>query len=150
MVCSLHLKADSHYNTVIRTREPNVDRYVFWTFNHDSTFMNIRNNIFVVAGDIKVLWPYIKPTGHKRSMIGDQPHDHNLYFSIGDEDPIGIKPGKGDIIADPLFIDAKNENFRLSIKSPAINKGAKLYYSQDLDGYFVSRDGLTDIGAYEF
>ena len=137
-------------NTVIRTREPNVDRYIFWTFNHDSTFITIRNNIFVVASDIKVLRPYINPKGHKRSMIGDQPHDHNLYFSIGDTDPIGIQPGKGDIIADPVFIDARNENFRLSIKSPAIDKGVKLTYSQDLDGYPVPRHGLTDIGAYEF
>lgn len=137
-------------NTVIRTREPNVDRYVFWTFNHDSTFITIRNNIFVVASDIKVLGPYIKPTGHKRSMIGDQPHDHNLYFSAGNPDPIGIEPGKGDIIANPIFMDARNENFRLGKKSPAINKGVKLNYPHDLDGYPVPRNGLTDIGAYEF
>lgn len=137
-------------NTVIRTREPNVDRYVFWTFDHDSTFMSIRNNVFVLAKDIKVFGPYEKPKGHKRSMIGDQPHDHNLYFSKGDSDPIGIEPGTGDIIADPEFIDDKNGNFRPGQNSPAINHGAPLGYKKDLDGDVVPRNGVTDIGAFEF
>ena len=137
-------------NTVIRTREPNVDRYVFWTFNHDSTFMIVRNNIFVVAKDIKVFGPYVKPKGHKRAMVGDQPHDHNLYFSIDNPDPIGISPGKGDIVTNPLFIDDKNENFRLRKNSPAVNHGANLGYTNDIDGYPVPRNDLTDIGSYEF
>ena len=137
-------------NTVVRTREPNVDRYVFWTFNHDSTSITVRNNIFIVAQDIKVFGPYVKPKGHKRSMIGDQLHDHNLYFSNGDQDPIGVKPGRGDIIANPLFIDARNENFRLRKNSPAINHGAPLGYTNDLDSYPVPRNNLTDIGAYEY
>ncbi len=137
-------------NTIVRTREPNVDRYVFWTFNHDSTFITVRNNIFFLAGDIKVFGPYVKPKGHKRSMIGDQPHDHNLYFSIGDADPIGILPGDGDIIAEPLFIDYKNRNFRLSKSSPAVNAGSKTNYKNDLDGYPVPKNNLPDIGAYEF
>jgi hypothetical protein len=83
-------------------------------------------------------------------MVGDQPHDHNLYFSIDNPDPIGINPGKGDIVANPLFIDYKNENFRLSKNSPARNHGANLGYAEDLDGYPVPRNSLTDIGAYEF
>lgn len=137
-------------NTVIRTREPNVDRYIFWTFNRDSTFLVVRNNIFVFAKDIKVFGPYIKPVGHKRTRVGDQVHDHNLYFSTGNTDPIGIAAGKGDIIADPLFADFKNRNFRLSEKSPAINAGFKTIYKKDLDSYLVPKKGLPDIGAYEF
>jgi hypothetical protein len=137
-------------NTVIRTREPNVDRHIFWTFNRDSTFINVRNNIFVFAKDMKVFGPYIKPVGHKRTLVGDQEHDHNLYFSPGNTEPIGIASGKGDIIGDPLFIDPENRNFRLTEKSPAINAGVKTIYKKDLDGYPVPQKGAPDIGAYEF
>jgi len=137
-------------NTVIRTREPNVDRYIFWTFNRDSTFLVVRNNIFVFAKDIKVFGPYIKPVGHKRTRVGEQVHDHNLYFSPGNPDPLGIPPGKGDIIADPLFVDLKNRNFRLRENSPAINAAVKTKYKNDLDGYPVPKTRLPDIGAYEF
>ncbi len=137
-------------NTIIRTREPNVDRYIFWTFNRDSTFLVVRNNIFVFAKDIKVFGPYIKPVGHKRTRVGEQVHDHNLYFSSGNPDPIGIAPGKGDIIGDPFFVDFGNRNFRLRENSPAINAGIKTIYKKDLDGYPVPKKGLPDIGAYEY
>ncbi len=136
-------------NTVIRTREPNVDRYIFWTFNRDSTFLTVRNNIFVFASDIKVFGPYIKPVGHKRAMVGEQVHDHNLYYSVGNADPIGIAAGKGDKIADPLFIDFANRNFRLRKNSPAINAGLRTGYTEDLDGRSVTKNELPDIGAFE-
>lgn len=137
-------------NTVIRTREPNVDRYVFWTFNRDSTFLTVRNNIFVLAKDIQVFGPYVKAIGHKRTKIGDQEHDHNLYYSPENPDPIGIAPGKGDIIANPLFIDPQNGNYRLRSNSPAINKGFKTIYTVDLDGRTVGKDNPPDIGAFEY
>ncbi len=137
-------------NTVIRTREPNVDRYIFWTFNRDSTFLTARNNIFVFAKDIKVFGPYIKPVGHKRAMVGEQVHDHNLYYSVGNTDPIGIAAGKGDKIADPLFADFKNRNFRLQKNSPAINRGVITGYTEDLDGRIVPLNGLPDMGAFEY
>lgn len=137
-------------NTVIRTREPNVDRYIFWTFNRDSTFLTVRNNIFVFANDIRVFGPYIKPVGHKRAMIGEQEHDHNLYYSVGNPDPIGIEAGRGDIIADPKFIDFENKNFRLRKNSPAINKGVKTRYTEDLDGRELPANGSPDIGAFEY
>jgi hypothetical protein len=136
-------------NTVIRTREPNVDRYIFWTFNRDSTFLTVRNNIFVIAKDIKVFGPYIKPVGHKRAMVGEQVHDHNLYFSFGNTNPIGIAAGKGDKISDPMFIDFGNQNFRLQQNSPAINAGVKTGYTEDLDGRSVTGNELPDIGAFE-
>lgn len=137
-------------NTVIRTREPNVDRYVFWTFNRDSTFLTVRNNIFVLAKDIQVFGPYVKAVGHKRTKVGDQVHDHNLYYSPGNTDPIGIAPGKGDMVADPLFIDAANGNFRLRKNSPAINRGYKTNYTTDLDGRTVGEKGLPAVGAFEY
>jgi hypothetical protein len=143
-------KVKVYNNTVIRTREPNVDRYIFWTFNPDLTFYTIRNNIFVIAPDLKVYGPVKKVTGHVRVVIGEHPHSNNLYYSVGSRDPLGgIKPGDGDIIADPLFLDVTNRNFRLSDKSPAKNKGIKLGYPIDLDGYSLSGK-KPSIGAYEY
>lgn len=138
-------------NTIIRTREPNVDRYIFWTFRPDSTQLVIRNNIFILPEDIKVYGPFIKPVGHQRTKIGNQPHDHNLYysFSFKNNDPLGeISKGKGDIIKDPLFIDFKNGNFRLKEKSPARNAGIETSFKSDLDGRSIK--GKPDIGAYEY
>jgi hypothetical protein len=130
-------------NTVIRTREPNVDRFIFWTFYPDGTAFTVRNNIFVIAKDIKVFGPFIKPVGHMRTAIGEHPHDHNLYYSEGSRDPIGVPAGKGDVIADPLFVDAENRNFRLKGNSPARSRGVKLSYTVDLDG-----EDSRNIGAY--
>jgi hypothetical protein len=83
-------------------------------------------------------------------MIGDQVHDHNLYYSVGNADPIGIAAGQSDIIADPLFVDFNNRNFRLRKNSPAINAGVKMGYTEDLDGRIVPGNGLPDIGAFEY
>lgn len=109
-------------NTVIRLREPNVDRYVFWTFSPDSCHLVVSHNIFVLPPDIRVYGPRVKVSGHVRSMVGDQPHDHNLYYAAGDTDPLGIAPGKGDTIADPRFIDYPHNDYRLSAASPAKGK----------------------------
>jgi hypothetical protein len=103
---------------------------------------------------MKVFGPFVKPAGDvrvaARSTIGDHPHDHNLYYSNGNPDPIGVPAGKGDIIADPLFVDYENRNFRLKENSPARNKGVKLGYMVDLDNYPLLGKNSTDIGAYEF
>jgi len=58
--------------------------------------------------------------------------------------------GKGDIIADPLFADYENRNFRLKENSPARNKGVKLGYVVDLDNHPLLGKNSTDIGTYEF
>lgn len=56
--------------------------------------------------------------------------------------------GAGDSLNDPLFLDAGNANFRLSVGSPAINAGMSAYiFSPDADGN--TRFG-TDIGAYDY
>ncbi|HXG55428.1 MAG TPA: hypothetical protein VNJ03_08640 [Vicinamibacterales bacterium] len=137
-----------HNNTVIRTREPNVDRFVFWTFYPEGTSFTVRNNIFVIAPDMKVFGPLTRPVGHVRRAIGHHPHDHNLYYAAGNADPIGVPAGKGDIVADPMFVDPANRNFRLKANSPARRKGVPLGHALDLDGYPVPRTP-PDIGAYQ-
>ncbi|MBA3296291.1 MAG: hypothetical protein H0U19_05095 [Acidobacteria bacterium] len=135
-------------NTVIRTREPNVDRFVFWTFYPEGTSFIVRNNIFVIAGDMKVFGPLTNPVGHVRRAIGDHPRDHNLYYAAGSADPIGVPAGKGDLIADPLFVDAVNRNFRVKANSPARQRGVKLGYAVDLDGHSLPRNAAPNMGAY--
>jgi hypothetical protein len=138
-------------NTIIRIREPNVDRYIFWTFKPDSTSLILKNNIFVLPPDIQVYGPLSEQKGHHRSRIGNQPHSNNLYYSIGNRNPDplgGIPKGEGDLIADPLFVDFANRNFRLKKNSPAINSGINLGYMEDIDGRQII--GRPDIGAFAY
>lgn len=140
-------------NTVVRTREPNVDRFVFWTFYPARNSFIIRNNIFVIPKDMKVFGPFTKPKEDMRvsvrSPIGDHPHDHNIYFSPESSEPIGVAKGKNDSFADPLFIDYENRNFRLKPNSPARSKGTNSGFSMDLDSRPVNIK-KPSIGAYEF
>lgn len=146
-------------NTVLRVREPNVDRNIFWTFYPEETSFIVKNNIFVLGKGMQVFKPSEKPQeGTKRTVeipgIGKQLHEHNLYFSIDKEaDLIGTAPGNGDIVGDPLFVDLMAGNFRLTAESPAIDSGIQVGYSQDFDGYPVPQApgaGKPDIGAFEF
>jgi hypothetical protein len=140
-------------NTIIRTREPNVDRFVFWTFYPAHNSFTIRNNIFVIPPDMKVFGTAGQPNENGRvsvrSPIGEHPHDHNIYYSPVNPGPLGVAPVKNDRLADPLFIDYENRNFRLRSNSPAKNKGAGSEFTTDLDGRFVNNK-KPPIGAYEF
>jgi hypothetical protein len=135
---------------VIRTREPNVDRFIFWTFYPEGCSFIIRNNIFAMAPDIQVFGPVRSTVGHKRTGIGNHTHDHNLYYSPGNTDPIGINKGVGDVIADPLFINGNAGNFRLSPNSPAIGKGIKTAIKEDLDGYPAGKNNGIEMGAFDY
>jgi hypothetical protein len=71
---------------------------------------------------------------------------------------VGLPAGGTDIVADPLFVDRANGNYRLQSSSPAIDAGdpAHVDASTDLDGAPRIQDGnadgtpIADIGAYEF
>lgn len=144
------MKVNVFNNTVIRTREPNVDRFVFWTFDLEGTYMDLRNNIFYIAKDIQVFGPVKKQVGHVRVAIGDQKRSNNLYFSPQNPDPIGVPAKEDDLIMNPLFLDIENHNFRLKENSPARKKGYSVGYSNDLDQYPIPLKGKVDLGAYEF
>jgi hypothetical protein len=61
----------------------------------------------------------------------------------------GDTAGTGNISADPLFLDPSNGDYHLSIGSPAIDAGtAANAPADDLEG--SARDGLPDMGAYEW
>ena len=63
-----------------------------------------------------------------------------------------LPEGEGNICADPMFVDATNNNFQLQISSPCINAGNNSYVSTatDLAGNSRIVAGVVDMGAYEF
>lgn len=73
---------------------------------------------------------------------------NNLYasaFAIWDNQ-------SGNLVADPLFLDAANGNFHVAVGSPAINAGLNTAPSmpeKDQEGNARILDGTVDIGAYE-
>jgi hypothetical protein len=61
-----------------------------------------------------------------------------------------IWPGKGNTNADPLFLDAANNDFRLTRLSPCIDTGSPADApATDLAGNSRPRGGGFDMGAYE-
>ncbi len=64
----------------------------------------------------------------------------------------GIPGGTGNVIGDPLFINASGGNYRLNSGSPCINAGTNQAWmagAVDLDGNPRSKDRTVDVGGYE-
>ncbi|CAN5753657.1 hypothetical protein BH11GEM1_BH11GEM1_04550 [soil metagenome] len=117
-----HTRID--HNTVIRTREPNIDRWIFWTFYPEGTAVEVTNNIFVVPKDFSVFPQTPKPEGHHRTGIGIPVRSNNLYFSpAGNPDPGGLPLGPGDVVADPMFVAPEKGDYRLRPNSAALRGG---------------------------
>ncbi len=106
----------------------------------------VRNNIFA-SNSIITKWT---------NRIGDKlTQDHNLYYFIDKGDINSSNGGnweinETEIIADPLFEDQNNLDFRLKQNSPAINAGILPIYDTDLAGNHSPSGESVDIGAYEF
>lgn len=96
-----------------------------------------RNNIFYI--------PNYQRVSNDPGFI----HENNIYFLDGKKD-IGITPGPGEKIADPLFRNVNKKDFHLSPGSPAIDAGKDLKYTKDFEGKKVPEGSAPDIGAYEF
>ena len=60
--------------------------------------------------------------------------------------------GEGNIAGDPLFADAAGGDWRLTAESPCVNAGEPgvEFPGTDLAGEARTKDGRTDMGAYEF
>ncbi|NNJ24221.1 right-handed parallel beta-helix repeat-containing protein [Alienimonas chondri] len=63
----------------------------------------------------------------------------------------GVVPGPNDLLDDPIFFDALSGDYRLAKGSPAINAGADLTgtVNVDLIGAIRPSFGRHDLGAYE-
>ncbi|WP_248476345.1 choice-of-anchor Q domain-containing protein [Spirosoma liriopis] len=73
----------------------------------------------------------------------------------GNTSGIGVYPGTGNIIADPLFVDPATNDFQLKPTSPCINTGdpsssTAMVGSLDLSGSKRLQAGRIDMGAYEY
>ena len=59
----------------------------------------------------------------------------------------------GFIVADPLFVDSENGNYKLNEKSPCRNAGTSTVSGvpdNDLEGIVRPQESIHDIGCYEF
>lgn len=133
-------------NTVLCLRPQNSRVRVVFSFNEGNN--TIRNNIFVLADGLQVF--------SGENVYGaeyyDQPHDHNLYYSVDGSqvDPCGKPLGEGDKIAAPLFVDLTARDLHLQVNSPAIDAGIDLGYTLDFDNNPIPSGTAPDIGAYEY
>ena len=146
-------------NTIIRTLEhPDIDSNVFREHDPNSQAADspttYRNNLVVVVNE-KV-----------RSGVGNQvylgwpmaefTHSNNLFYNLdsptvvfSDNPDANKENAEGELITDPLLVNLKEGNFRLSAESPAIDRGTNEgHYALDLDGNPIK--GTRDIGAYEY
>lgn len=75
--------------------------------------------------------------------------DYNLVFNTASSTWSGLAQGGHSLSADPKFVDAAGEDFRLKGSSPAINAGTSTPYLTDYAGN--SQYGpARDMGAYEY
>ena len=126
-------------NTIVQTRPhqgaPDLP-IVILTDDPTPDSLSISNNIIFVDG-----WDVARHSGFS--------HRNNVYFLTGGAQ-LGFALGEGEMIADPLFVDLSDKDFRLLSGSPAIDAAIHLGYSRDFDGNRVPSGEAPDIGAFEY
>ena len=101
----------------------------------NSAYLNAINTIFWDNGDVE---------------FSPLPNNDQLNLEFNYTDAEDEWPGTGNIYLDPLFTDADNSDYTLSVASPCIDAGTA---DTDLDGSddMVNYTGIApDMGAFEF
>lgn len=107
-----------------------------------SATVDAKNNIFYSNSNS----PYVAVFGGSMSLFTLA---NNLYYNSGN----GPTQDTTAVNANPSFVNAGTENFRLNVGSPAINAGSSAVSSvvtKDLDGYSRPMGPSYDIGVYEY
>lgn len=100
---------------------------------------------FIQSGDIELRQFYEKPV-EDYNCVYDNPKNYEWVFG-------GVwDPAENDVNDDPLFLDAKNYDFRLKNTSPCLDMGTDVGLSHDFAGNTVPDIfyGIPDIGVYEY
>ena len=91
-----------------------------------------------------ILWGNTAPEGSEM-------YDEKNPLVITHSNIQGGRTGAGNINADPLFVDAVNDDFHLQLTSPCIDTGtADGAPADDLDGNYRPTGNGYDMGAYEY
>ena len=136
-------------NTVIRRKRNVCDWGIFNLTQHNSQNY-VRNNLVVIENDIIVF-----PGGSQGTTQAGTIISNNIFYAASGELILGKEgPGNNSITSDPLLLnysDAEGaEDFAISATSPAINAGLNLGYSLDFMDTAIPKDGIPDIGAFEY
>jgi hypothetical protein len=126
-----------HINIINNTIYNNINSDGLYIANPDVVDIKVHNNIIGKNDDSQI---YIENT-----PLSEVSLNANLVEGI-----TGHYGEVNQIVANPLFVDAKNGDFHLIFDSPAINKGiSNSIVLHDFDNIKRPKNGLWDIGAYE-
>ena len=136
-------------NTIIR-RKVNANEWGVFNITQPHSKNIIRNNIIVTEHDVVVYNLGKKGNARPGNIIS-----HNLYFAKSGTMKMGKEgPGEGALFGDPLFKNYEGgnapEDFSITVKSPAIDKGLVLGYEKDFANTGIPQYERPDLGAYEF
>jgi hypothetical protein len=128
-------------NTILRVLPANTDYNWCISLHHLIPHASVSNNIFVLANGV---------TAFEWENPGSSTSD-NIYYSVDNSlsNPKGYPLGKGEIVADPLFVNFEERDLHLLQGSPAIDMAEASRYTYDLDRNPVPQGKAPDAGAFE-
>ncbi len=162
-------------NNIIKSSQLGI--YLFENRN-GGMLGSIRNNVIVGIGDKKGYGILYRGSFSKPEVVNNiitnlkvgidftyNNHDNerkpkikynnmwgNWLNGTSQSTPFDLTGIQGNISTDPLFVDADNDDFHLSLGSPCIDVGDNSVVeanSTDLDGNPRIINGIVDMGAYE-
>jgi predicted outer membrane repeat protein len=87
--------------------------------------------------------------GISQTSISVVNSDYNLFFGNVNDVAGSVVTGSNSFIGDPAFVDAANDNYRLTVNSLAAERGIDLGIATDFDGNGRPFGPQVDIGAFE-
>lgn len=135
-------------NTVFRTLDDGhgFSDFIWFREWYNPNQVEFTNNIFIARdSDMSIYGDWLEGLPQDGES---QESRNNLYWSFSGAVDVGKPLGDGDLVADPMFLDLDNRDLRLRKGSPAIDAGAAVGYSNDVEGNGII--GTPDMGAYEF